>query len=260
MPPDLQHTLDTSRGLGKTGHLPPGRYTELPVDDTAGAFRCRWVRHVTGDSSALPIRVLPDNCADFIATDDGRAWLVGPATRAELSALPPGTVVRGLRIQPHALWSVIDAEPAELVDRRAGFDEVLSPRAARTLVDALLTDSLDHRLVHQLWPRLAIDDRVARGLRSLASQPNRPVDEIAHDCALSPRQFRRVVRQVSGLSPKTLQRVSRLHRVIAITRQHPETPLSMVAASAGYADQSHLARDARKLADLTPQQLVRAYR
>ena len=260
MPPDTQPTVGDTMGLGEIGHPAPGRYTELPVHDMADVFRCGWVRHVTEVVSPFPIRIIPDNCADFIVTDDGRAWLVGPATRLELAELAPGTVVRGLRIQPHALQSVVDADPSELTDRRAAFDDLLPARIARTLSDALIRGAVDDRLLRQLWPRVTLDDRVTRGIRMLEVETALSVEAVARACAMSPRQFRREVRQVSGLAPKTLQRVGRLHRTLEIARHQPGMPVAVLAAAAGYADQSHLARDARQLADLTPRELVRMYR
>lgn len=254
-----QLTIASSMGLEEIGHPGPGRYTELPVHGLADAFRCAWVRHVAGGMPAPPIRILPDNCADFIATDDGRTWLVGPATRVELSALPPGTVARGLRIQPQALGVVIDADPAELTDRHASFNEILPARVARTLADALLTGVLDDRLLRQLWPAVVLDHRVTRGIRMLASEPGLSVEAVARECAMSPRQFRRAVRQASGLAPKTLQRVSRMHRVLDIARLQPHASLAELSAAAGFADQAHLARDVRQLADLTPQHFLRQH-
>jgi AraC-like DNA-binding protein len=258
--PDIHHMPDSRVSLGQIGHLASGRYVEIPVIGMADVFRCVWFRHVGEDGSVLPIRVIPDNCADFIVTDDGRTWFVGPATRTEFSSLPPGTVVRGLRIQPHALQSVIDADPPDLVDRHAAFDDLLPSRSVGVLANALLTGKLDHRLLRQVWPSVTTDDRVTRGIRLLASTSDVAVDDIARECGMSARHFRRSVRQVSGLTPKTIQRVGRLHRALDLARVSPSISLGEIAVTAGFADQSHFARDAHSLAELTPRQLVQTYR
>lgn len=258
--PNTHPTIAGTTGLEEIGHAARGRYTERSVQGMADVFRCAWMRHIAGGVPSLPIRVIPDNCADFIATDDGRAWLVGPATRVELAELAPGTIVRGLRIQPHALRAVVGADPTALIDRRAAFDDLLPARVASTLADALLSGAVDDRLLRQLWPRVTPDDRVSRGIRMLGGGTELSVDTVARECGMSPRQFRRAVRQASGLAPKTLQRVGRLHRTLEMARHQPGLPLAGLAAAAGYADQAHLARDARQLADLTPRELVRAYR
>lgn len=257
MTPDLEPTTATDVRLEQFGHR--GSYRESPVDGMGGIFRCTWSRRVADAPTSPPIRVLPDNCADFIAADDGRAWLVGSATRVDVPALPPGTILRGLRIEPHAIGAVLNIDAFELTDRRASFDALLPSRSARLLGEALMAGRIDHQLLRELWPRIAVDERVARGIGLLAALPNQSVEEIAGTCAMSPRQFRRMVRQASGLPPKTLQRVSRLHRVLDIANHAHGTPLVMIAAEAGYADQSHLARDTRELAGLTPGELLRVH-
>lgn len=159
-------------------------------------------------------------------------------------------------MQPQALQTVIDANPAELTDDRADFTDVLPSRVARVLADALISNALDQKTLRELWPRVMLDDRVSRGIGMLTSCSELSVEQISHECAMSPRHFRRAVQQTSGLTPKTLQRVRRLHLVLEIARRDPRTSLSMIAARAGYVDQSHLARDVRQLVDLTSQQFL----
>jgi methylphosphotriester-DNA--protein-cysteine methyltransferase len=57
-----------------------------------------------------------------------------------------------------------------------------------------------------------------------------------------------------GYGPKTLQRVLRFQRFMR-TIASPRVELAGAAALAGYADQSHLSRETRRLAGLTPRQL-----
>lgn len=261
MTPEDQITGSTGADLVQIGQDTSPRYAERVVHGMTDYFRCTWVRRVSDfeDSDRRSVRVIPDNCADFIVSSAGDCWLVGPATGVDLPHHAPGTVLRGLRIHPAALQSVIDADGNELTDRRASFDDLLSSRRARLLADALWHDAIDGRLLRQLWLRLDLDPRVTAGIRALTTASNRSVDEIAADSALSPRQFRRLIRQVSGLTPKTLQRVSRLHHVLEVAGTAPNASLAMLAAMAGFTDQSHLARDVRDLADLTPRQLLREH-
>ncbi|NEB80918.1 helix-turn-helix domain-containing protein, partial [Streptomyces sp. SID14478] len=52
-----------------------------------------------------------------------------------------------------------------------------------------------------------------------------------------------------GYGPKTLARVLRLQRALALARAG--VPLAETAVRAGYADQSHMARDVRELTGQT---------
>lgn len=254
-----QPTTRIDPGLEQIGRSETGWYVEQSVGGISDVVRCVWSSQVAAAPSAPPARVLPDNCGDVIVSDDGRAWFVGPATRVDLPDLAPGTVVHGLRIQPHALGAAIDADPAELTDTRTGLDALLSARAARILPEALAAGAIDHVLLSQLWPRITLDDRATRGIQMLGEATRCSVESVAEACAMSERQFRRTVRRVSGLPPKTLQRVARLHRALDLARQYPGLDLSRIAVAAGYADQPHFARDARELADLTPRQLVEVH-
>ena len=57
--------------------------------------------------------------------------------------------------------------------------------------------------------------------------------------------------------PKTLQRVLRLQRLLALACRRPERPaLAALAAAAGYADQAHMTRELGALAERTPGALL----
>jgi AraC-like DNA-binding protein len=84
------------------------------------------------------------------------------------------------------------------------------------------------------------------------------VAEVAQRVFLSERQLERRFADHVGYGPKTLQRILRLQHVVRQLESHGTAGrLAEVAASAGYADQSHLSRETRRLTGLTPRQLVR---
>jgi AraC-like DNA-binding protein len=58
-----------------------------------------------------------------------------------------------------------------------------------------------------------------------------------------------------GYGPKTFQRVARFQRAVGELRR-AGAELARAAASAGYADQAHLTRESRRLAGLSPRELV----
>jgi AraC-like DNA-binding protein len=60
-----------------------------------------------------------------------------------------------------------------------------------------------------------------------------------------------------GLSPKELARVARFHRSKEMIRRLPTANLAEVAASCGYSDQSHLAREWNRLAGGAPSRWFR---
>jgi AraC-type DNA-binding domain-containing proteins len=73
---------------------------------------------------------------------------------------------------------------------------------------------------------------------------------------LSPRQLHRRSLDAFGYGPKTLARVLRLNRALTLARAGVE--LADVAATTGYADQAHFARDVRELTGTTARALLAA--
>jgi len=73
-----------------------------------------------------------------------------------------------------------------------------------------------------------------------------PVGAVAERCGLSARQLQRRSNAAFGYGPKTLHRVFRLQRAVALARAG--RPFAAVSADAGYADQAHLAREVRAMA------------
>lgn len=74
---------------------------------------------------------------------------------------------------------------------------------------------------------------------------------LAADVGWSPRHLGEQLRRETGLGTKTAARVIRFERACALLRSPDAPALSEVAATCGYADQQHLARDFRDLAGTT---------
>ncbi|WP_133169220.1 helix-turn-helix domain-containing protein, partial [Streptomyces sp. MH60] len=93
-----------------------------------------------------------------------------------------------------------------------------------------------------------------RGLYEEADA-GRPVAATADALGVSARALHRRSLAAFGYGPKTLARVRRLQRALALAREG--TPLAETAARTGFADQAHLARDVRELAGATLVELLR---
>ncbi|GAA0272640.1 helix-turn-helix domain-containing protein [Cryptosporangium japonicum] len=206
--------------------------------------RCGWSQEISGTDHVQ--RVLPDNCADVLVRADGRAVLVGPSTKVELPRLVAGTRIVGLRIEPYAVRTIFGLDADELTDRTFGLDTLLGDRAARRLAEEVWDG------VPRSWRDLR-PEKATVGIVEALTSPGAPsVDTIAERAGYSPRHLRRLVRAETGLGPKTLQRVARLHQFL----NRADAGLGPAAAAAGYADQSHATREIRALTGLTPRRLL----
>ncbi len=128
----------------------------------------------------------------------------------------------------------------------------------------LLEEQLYHALLTPQWAYPLITffmrrkveqvhfDRVTYAVKLLRlRQVN--VSALAHEVNLSERQFGRVFRQVVGLSPKQFSRITRFNRVLNSTAYNDfGVTLAQLALRYGYHDASHLIRDFRDLAGLSP--------
>ena len=86
----------------------------------------------------------------------------------------------------------------------------------------------------------------------LADDPARRVDGLRRELDLSERQLLRRCTVAFGYGPATLRRILRLQRFLALAGDsRTGSNLADLAHDAGYADQQHLARDARAIARAT---------
>jgi AraC-like DNA-binding protein len=218
-------------------------YRELPFDLPGAVV---WTRSATPSTAAH--RVLPDGCLDLIWSD-GSLLVAGPDTAAYQVPEGPARSYIGVRFQPGWAPTVLGVPADELRDARFPLEQVWPTRDARALTAAMAAAADPARgiaaaMVDRLrrtGPPDPIVRAVARALRA-----GHTVAATAAHVGLSPRQLQRRCLPAFGYGPKTLARVLRFERALALARGGE--PLASVAGSAGYADQAHLAREVRSLA------------
>jgi transcriptional regulator GlxA family with amidase domain len=79
---------------------------------------------------------------------------------------------------------------------------------------------------------------------------------LAGELALSERTLRRRFDAAFGYGPKTLDRILRFQRFLKLLRGARNGSTAGLAMEAGYADQAHLGRESRRLADTTPHRIA----
>ncbi|WP_432482829.1 helix-turn-helix domain-containing protein [Kineococcus esterisolvens] len=185
----------------------------------------------------------------FTRGPDGRhtAQVVGPAVAPRRMTLRAGERSWGVDLQPHVFWRGL----------------------AKTDVLDELRDLATEEVGRCWWfelagARLAVPspgelDATVRHLRTLGLLVDEPVVAAAlagEDVAVPGRSLRRRVLAVTGLRRGQVEQVRRARRAYALLQQG--ATLADAAAEAGYADQSHMTRELRRLAGLTPRQVLNA--
>ncbi|MEV4057989.1 helix-turn-helix domain-containing protein [Amycolatopsis sp. NPDC049688] len=206
---------------------------------------------------ARPLRVLPDGCADLVW--DGDALTVVVTVGAPLRLWVPASASRvGVRLRCGAAAAVLGTSMPELpaVTRLSDLWGADARRAEEVL--ALTPDPLAQRgILETLVARrsAAPDRRVLAAVQALGT--NTRTSEIA--VGLSERSLRRHFVHAVGAGPKQLHRVRRFQRFLRLLEplSAGRASLAGVAAGLGYADQSHLGRECRRLSGSSPAALVR---
>jgi len=238
--------------------VPVERYTELaPPPALRGRVACGWV--VRGRHGELGHRVLPDGCTDIVWSED-RLFLVGPMTTAQSGR---SAHAAGVRLRPGAA-RLLGLPASEMLDARVDVAAVWGRRGAalaRRVADAD-PDDVPGLLLEELASRLDetpdLDPVVQTAVDALESERGARVAELGRDLYLSERQLRRRFLRDVGVGPAAFARVVRLHRLLELAPRSPAgTTLLRLAVEAGYSDESHLARDTRELAGVTPTVLLR---
>jgi AraC-like DNA-binding protein len=197
-----------------------------------------------------PKRVLPDGCLDII-WQSGRVFVAGPDTTAQAPGrAPAGTRFFALRFGSGTGPGVLGLPASELTDRQVALDD-LWPRAdVRKLAEAAEPLAALEAVAAARWRE---PDRAMVALAA-AVRAGVTVGDFADRAGLSARHLQRRANTAFGYAPKTLHRVFRLQRAVALARAGE--PFARVAADAGYADQAHLSREVRALAGVPLSVLV----
>ncbi len=185
-----------------------GMYREdAPPPDLAQLLACTWTTVARGG------RILPDGCVDIVW--DGRDLVIaGPAT-VPLDSPPLGTAVFGMRFRLGAAGAGLGLPAEELIDARVPVDELWRDGEAVREAAALrglpgLIDAVRARL------RAAETDPLTRAAALGLAAPGARVADLGAELGISERQLRRRFADAVGYGPKTLARILRFQRFLAL--------------------------------------------
>ncbi len=224
-------------------------YRELaPPPDLAGLLACVWLSRSSGAGA-----ILPDGCSDIVWTGDALR-VAGPATRPAAVTVPRGTAVFGVRFRIGAAGPALGMPADELLDADVALEDVWPEHAARLAEGAALRGLAG--LVDALRARVAAvsPDPLTRAAAVGLARPGARVAELGTQLGISERQLRRRFDEAVGYGPKTLARVLRFQRFLALAGAGDG--LAGLALDAGYADQAHLTRECVRLSGDTPVRLL----
>jgi AraC-like DNA-binding protein len=228
-------------------------YRERPAPSGLG-LACVWSQSVSGDATESYVqRVVPDACIDLIWSDwAGDVHVAGPDTGPFLAGIPPGGRLVGVRFKPGLAAAVLGVPADALTNGRIPLRELWGGAAgalAAAVTDTAVADgdpaATLTRAVAARWCTAGPADPAAPALAAALIEDG-SVRTAALRLGLSERQLRRRSWAAFGYGPKTLQRILRFQRALALS--HAGIPAAAVAYATGYADQAHLAHEVHELA------------
>jgi AraC-like DNA-binding protein len=188
------------------------------------------------------------------------------STRAATHAHAQPLRALGLVLLPATAARLLGMSSGALVDATLPWAAMAGPAEAARLDDALHQAGSDPARLAALQSSLQrvlargperVQRSRAEGLQRLCVAVGRDGAKAGAGLGLGERQLERRCRAQLGLTPKQLQRITRLHGVLVDALRGRRPPDADAALAAGYYDQSHLARDARLLTGSTVHELLR---
>jgi len=238
-----------------------------PFSQLAGIAECVWFQEVASGGEAHNQRVLPDGCVDMLWRD-GVLCVAGPDTRWRVESIPMGTSIVGIRLRPGAARVLFGNMPAsDARNQQLDLADVWGARHTRQLVGQAaearslpqVAELLEAAVLARLPHTGGLDPLVTAAVAVLDNPRPEPVWAVAERLGLSERQLRRRFDSSVGYGPKVLEGVLRLRRAIRLAHSTPYSDrvwAADVAIEAGYSDQPHMTREMRRLAGVTPGELI----
>jgi AraC-like DNA-binding protein len=169
-----------------------------------------------------------------------------------------------VNLTPLGARRILGVPMHELEDREVALDELVGSGAER-LEEQLFEagdwesrlDLVEAFLAARIDAAASVRPDVARAWRRLEESGGRlRVDVLADELRCSRKHLVAQFREFVGPSPKTTARILRSNALLGLLDRDPRPGWAEIAALCGYADQSHLSREVRRLAGCTPRELA----
>ena len=216
------------------------------------------VRNNADDAYAIQ----PDGSVDIVIVVNGfsmQSLVYGSTTAITDIPLESESHYLGISFKPGKSRHFINACASELTDTQetaegllkfdmCGTHECIESDEVFKKLDAILERHVrNYQPVHSKLDEIIRSIELSSGMSSVA--------EAAALSAKSLRQFERVFMQTVGISAKLYSQIVRFRRASALVRTGQ--PLSRIAADLGYTDQSHMTREFRRFANISPAAFAR---
>jgi AraC-like DNA-binding protein len=203
------------------------------------------------------ITTVPDGCVDLLfkisaGSADGYAY--GTVTSNRTLVISDGSSYFGVRFKPGFLPANIDASLPELVDTHISLREV---KGGGELVDSVAQADgfcaridIVRRFIGNEWRRSDLLQMLIANIERYNG--NLRVSELERETHYSARYLNKVFHQQFGLPPKAFSNIIRFQTMLRKINEERGGVVANLAAEFGYYDQSHMIKEFKEFAAVTP--------
>jgi AraC-like DNA-binding protein len=182
--------------------------------------------------------------------------IVGTMTKAQSFELSSDQRTIGVRFHPAMAARFLKIPIADVVDQSLDLGNFWGDARTRTLCNLLSEPCSIDRCISVFEEILGSPpdlDPVEKAIAALVECRGRAsVKELADAASLSPRHFRRICLERTGVTAKRLSRILRFRHAAGISSDGPRLGWADLAIECGYYDQAHLINEFREFSGLPP--------
>lgn len=189
----------------------------------------------------------------------GDAFLAGAHLQPALSSSSGTQTGVHIDLPLSTLHRMTGVPMHEFVDRVVSARDVFSPRTCEGFESIAACSALDQRVrrldevVQGILSKAPpLNAQASAALRLIRNFGHLDIGEVADRVGWSRKHMAHTLRGVIGIGPKTFRRLLRFQGLIAMISACAEPDWAQAAVAGGYCDQSHLIREFREFAGMTP--------
>lgn len=169
-----------------------------------------------------------------------------------------------LQLKPFGFYYLKQMPSTDLCNKILTLDTFFKSSECEMLLDKLLSSSSPEKIFETMESFLSerldldrFDNRLPYSISLIKKQQDIGLDHLSDAVCLSPRRFRELFRNMTGLSPSYNKKVVRFKSASKQMEQAPNIPLTQIALANNYYDQAHFIKDFKTFSGITPKQFLR---
>ena len=213
-----------------------------------------------------PLLAVPDGSVDLLFGMNGRdvkTYIGGTVLSVKRWPLQNGRIYFGVRFEPGRCMLPRELSIREIINDDLELDEStyghdLTERLAEAgniyrRASIFMGYYMEHLMRGDVEDTVHNIESYIRG-RIYESRGNVAIKDLAGETGYSESYIRRVFEHVHGISPKVFGRIVRFQNVLnSMSYQSEEYGIGEIATDSGYYDQSHMIKDFKQFAGVTPE-------